>query len=57
MPLVLAAAQLSICHGQLGLNDAGMQSAVDKLSSMFYEIRNEGLGIDSLEVFTTREKA
>lgn len=38
------------CRAQLGVSTAAMQSAVNTLAQRFSSIRNEGLGIDSLEV-------
>ena len=48
--LLLLAATLSLCRGQLELDTEGMQRAVDSIAWSFTAIRNEGLGIDSLEV-------
>lgn len=50
LSLLLAAASLCSCYGQLGLSNEDMQDAVDTLAARFATIRNEGLGIDVLKV-------
>lgn len=48
--VLVAAALLCVCRAQLGVTTEDMQNAVDTLAGRFSSIRNEGLGIDSLEV-------
>lgn len=50
---LVAAALLCVCGAQLEVTGEAMQSAVDALAARFSSIRNEGLGINSLEVFYT----
>ncbi len=48
--LLLTAVWLTVCRGQLGISPQDMQNAVDSLSRNFTRIRNEGLGVDLVEV-------
>ena len=49
--VLLAAVTLcALCQAQLDVTPDQMQQAVDTLAARFSTIRNEGLGIDSLEV-------
>lgn len=48
--VLVAAALLCVCRAQLGVTREAMQNAVDSLAARFSSIRNEGLGINSLEV-------
>lgn len=48
--LLGAAWVISVSRAQLGVSTGDMQNAVKKLEDRFFSIRDEGLGIDSLEV-------
>lgn len=48
--LLLAASQVLPSSAELGVNTTDMQKAVDTLASTFTSIRNQGLGINALEV-------
>lgn len=47
---MVAAAAMTVCHGQLGVSTNDMQLAVTNLSAGFTRVRNEGLGINLIEV-------
>lgn len=48
--LLVLLAVVTLCRGQLDVTPVEMQTAVDTLAARFSTIRNEGLGIDQLEV-------
>ena len=47
---LLLSVAAGLCRGQLGISPQDMQNAVNTLSERFTTIRNEGLGVDLLEV-------